>query len=82
MLRRAKRLARRLRGGTRESRFLRAFVRVRKRTLLHAFNEETRAEWRESAGRADVWRYLIRTRQWNMASPVRVRTREYHLRLR
>ena len=48
--------------GEYHARFLRAFVMVRKQTLLHAHDPDTRAEWRKSAGRADVWTYLIRTR--------------------
>lgn len=83
MLRRAKRRA----GGTprtgvRESRFLRAFLRVRRATLLDPANEDTCDEWRESVGRVALFGYLVRTRQWRMASPVRVRTSEYRLRIR
>lgn len=83
MLRRAKRAA----GGTprtgvRESRFLRSFLRVRRAALLHAHDPDTRAEWRESVGRVAVFAYLVRTRQWRLAAPVRVRTREYRFALR
>ena len=83
MLRRAKRRARGTpRTGVRESRFLRHFLSVRRATLLNPRNRATRAVWRESVGRVSVFRYLVRTRQWRLAPPVLVRTREYRLRLR
>ena len=83
MLRRAKRRAHGTpRSGVSESRFLRAFLTVRRRTLAHAHDPDTREAWAQSVGRVDAFRYLVRTRQWGLASPVRVRTRDYQLRLR
>ena len=59
MLRRARRRA----GGTprtgiSEARFLRAFLKVRRATLSHASDPDTRAVWAESVGRVDVFAYL------------------------
>lgn len=84
MLRRAKRRAHGTpRTGVRESRFLRSFLRVRRRTLLHAHDPDTRAAWRESVGRVTAFSYLVHTRQWRLRSPVKVNTRLYpHLTLR
>ena len=83
MLRRAARRAHGTpRSGVRESRFLRSFLTVRRATLAHAHDPSTREAWAESVGRVDAWRYLVRTRQWRLASPVRVRTPNYDFRLR
>ncbi|HEX8207395.1 MAG TPA: chitosanase [Solirubrobacteraceae bacterium] len=83
LLRRARRRA----GGTprtgvSERRFLRAFLAVRRATLRHATDPGTRAVWAESVGRVDVFAYLLRTGQWALRAPVRVRTREYRVTLR
>jgi len=83
MLRRTRTKARGTpRSGRSESRFLSAFLRVRRATLAHAHDPSTREAWAQSVGRVDAFRYLLRTRQWRLASPLRVRTREYDLRLR
>ena len=83
MLRRAaKRAGGTPRSGVRESRFLRAFLTVRRATLAHAHDPSTREAWAQSVERVDVWRYLVRTRQRRLASPVRVRTPNYRFRLR
>ena len=68
--------------GVSESRFLRAFLTVRRATLAFAHDPDTREVWAQSVGRVDVFRYLARTRQWRLAAPVRVRTDEYRLDLR
>ena len=83
MLRRARRRA----GGTpatgvSERRFLRAFIRDRRATLAHSHNPDTRAAWAETVERADVWMQLLKTGQWRMASPIKVRTPNYHLTIR
>lgn len=83
MLRRAKKKARGTpRGGVSEVRFLRAFLRVRRATLAHAHDPSTRAAWAHSVGRVDAFRYLVRTKQWRLASPIRVRTPDYDFTLR
>ena len=51
----------------------RTFLRVRRATLSHASDPDTRAVWAESVGRVDVFAYLQRTGQWRLAAPVRVR---------
>ncbi|MEA2450884.1 MAG: chitosanase [Thermoleophilaceae bacterium] len=83
MLRRAKRRA----GGTprtgvSEKRFLRAFIRDRRATLAHAHDPDTRAAWAQTVERADVWMQLLTTGQWQLASPIKVRTPNYHLTIR
>jgi chitosanase len=80
MLRRAARRA----GGTPasgvgEKRFVRAFLYVRRATLAHAHDPSTRRAWAASVGRVDAWKYLVRTGQWRLRSPIKVRTRLYHL---
>lgn len=83
MLRRAaKRAHGTPRSGVRESRFLRAFLAVRRATLAHAHDPSTREAWAQTVERVDAWRYLVRTRQWRFASPVRVHTPNYDFRLR
>jgi chitosanase len=67
------------RSGVRESRFLRAFIRVRRATLAHAHDPDTRAAWAETVTRADAWAYLLRTRQWSLSSPIRVHSPNYDL---
>ena len=83
MLRRAARRA----GGTPasgvgEKRFVRAFLYVRRATLAHAHDPSTRRAWAASVGRVDAWKYLVRTGQWQLRSPIKVRTRLYHLTIR
>ena len=66
------------RTGVAEPAFLRAFLAVRKATLTRAANPETRKVWAESVSRVDVFSYLVRTGQWRLAAPVRIRTRDYN----
>ena len=83
MLRRAaKRAGGTPRTGTPERRFLKAFLTVRSATLAHAHDPSTREAWAASVGRVDAWRYLVRTGQWRLKSPVTVRTKLYHLTIR
>jgi chitosanase len=62
-----------------EKRFLREFIRERRATLAHAHDPSTRAAWAETVHRADAWLYLWRTKQWRLASPLRVHSPEYDL---
>ena len=83
MLRRAARRAHGTpRSGVGEARFLRAFLAVRRATLARAHDPSTRAAWAQTVGRVDAWRYLVRTGQWRLASPLRVSTRDYRFKLR
>ena len=68
--------------GVGEKRFVRAFLYVRRRTLAHAHDPSTRRAWAASVGRVDAWKYLVRTGQWQLRSPIKVRTRLYHLTIR
>jgi chitosanase len=68
--------------GVSEARFLRAFIHVRRATLAHAHNASTRAAWAMVVERADVWRQLVDTGQWELRSPIRVRTPNYNLTIR
>ena len=70
------------RTGVTEKRFLRAFLKVRRATLAHAHDPATREAWAASVGRVDAWLYLYRTGQWQLRSPVKVRTELYHLTIR
>jgi chitosanase len=70
------------RSGVGEKRFVRAFLAVRRATLAHAHDPSTREAWAKSVGRVDAWKYLVRTGQWRLRSPIRVRTRLYHLTIR
>jgi chitosanase len=83
MLRRAARRAHGTpRRGVRESRFLRAFLKVRRATLAHAHDPSTREAWAQTVHRVDAWSYLVRTRQWRLSSPVRVHSPDYDFELR
>jgi chitosanase len=65
-----------------EPRFLKAFIHVRRATLAHAHDPSTRAAWAEVVERADVWRQLVDTGQWQLAAPVRVHTPNYNFTIR
>ena len=67
--------------GIGEARFLQAFLAVRRADLGHASDPSTRAVWAQSVDRVDVFSYLLRTGQWQLAAPVNVRTADYQLRL-
>jgi chitosanase len=83
MLRRAARRA----GGTpradgvRERRFLKAFLAVRRATLAYANDPSTREAWAQTVTRVDAWKYLVRTGQWRLASPVEVHIPDYDFKL-
>jgi chitosanase len=81
-----KRAARRAHGTPRqavsEARFLRAFIRERRATLAHAHDPSTRAAWAQTVHRADAWRYLLNTGQWQLRSPIRVHSPDYDLTIR
>jgi hypothetical protein len=70
------------RNGISEERLLRAFIHVRRATLAHAHDPSTRAAWAQVVERADVWRQLVDTGQWKLASPIRVHTPNYHFTIR
>jgi Glycosyl hydrolase family 46 len=65
-----------------EPRFVKAFIHVRRATLAHAHDPSTRAAWAETVERADVWRQLVDTGQWQLAAPVRVHTPNYNFTIR
>lgn len=65
-----------------ERRYLLAFLAARRADLAHAYDPASRPGFAQSVDRVDVWTYLVRTRQWRLASPVRVRTTDYTLTLR
>jgi chitosanase len=70
------------RNGVSEKRYLLAFIHVRRATLAHAHDPSTRAAWAQTVERADVWRQLVDTGQWKLASPVRVHTPNYNFTIR
>jgi chitosanase len=65
-----------------EPKFLRAFIQVRRATLAHAHDPSTRAAWAQTVHRADAWRYLLKTGQWQLRSPIRVHSPDYELTIR
>jgi chitosanase len=65
-----------------EAKFLRAFIHVRRATLAHAHDPSTRAAWAQTVHRADAWRYLLDTGQWQLSSPIRVHSPDYDLTIR
>jgi chitosanase len=65
-----------------EAKFLRAFIHVRRATLAHAHDPSTRAAWAQTVHRADAWRYLLATHQWQLSSPIRVHSPDYDLTIR
>ena len=69
-------------GKVSEKRFLREFIRERRATLAHAHGPSTRAAWAQTVHRADAWLYLWRTKQWSLASPLRVHSPEYDLTIK
>jgi chitosanase len=69
-------------GSAGEMRFLREFIRERRATLAHAHDPSTRAAWAQTVHRADAWLYLWRTKQWRLASPLRVHSPEYDLTIK
>ena len=83
MLRRARRKAH---GSPRtdvsEKRFLTAFLKVRRATLAHAHDPDTREAWAQTVTRVGAWSYLVKTRQWRLASPVRVNAPDYDFTIR
>lgn len=60
-----------------EKRWLKTFLVVRRATLRNAHDPSTRAAWRQSTYRVDAFEYLYRTRQFKLAAPVKLRTRQY-----
>jgi chitosanase len=65
-----------------EATFLRAFISVRRATLAHAHDPSTRDAWAQTVHRADAWRYLLNTGQWQLRSPIRVHSPDYDLTIR
>src|SRR3954453_5682057 len=62
--------------------FLLPFLHPRRATLAPAHDPSPRAAWAETVERADVWRQLVETGQWKLASPVRVHTPNYNFTIR
>jgi chitosanase len=54
-----------------EADYLSAFLDARKKVLLHSADKETREVWRESAGRVDALRTLLKENP-NLAAPLKV----------
>ncbi len=69
-------------GTASESKWLRTFLKVRRKHLSHAFDPDTRAAWAESVTRVDVFDYLVKRRQWKLKTPLRIKTDNYDETLR
>lgn len=70
------------RTGVSERRFLKAFLTVRRATLAHAHDPSTRHAWAQTVTRVGAFRYLVRTNQSRLASPLRVHSPNYDFTLR
>jgi chitosanase len=65
-----------------ESKWTKAFLAVRRHTLLHATDPATREGWKESVSRVDCFVYMVKTKQWKLEPPVRIRSRDFNETLR
>jgi chitosanase len=65
-----------------EKRWLKTFLVVRRATLRHAHDPSTRAAWRQSTYRVDAFEYLYKTRQFKLASPLRLHVAHFDVDLR
>ena len=73
---------RRAHGTRNEKHWLRTFLAVRKRHLRHAADPATRAAWRDSVYRVEVFEYLVKKGQWKLKPPLRIKTSQYNITLR
>ncbi|GAC1367275.1 MAG: chitosanase [Actinomycetota bacterium] len=63
--------------GVNEARWLAAFLRERRQTLLHARDPATRSAWAASVGRVDAWSQLLQEGNWDLRGPIRLNTKDY-----
>lgn len=61
-----------------EAAWIEAFLAVRLRTLRHAHDRATRAEWAASTDRVKVQQTFLREGRYDLAGPLRVETASFH----
>lgn len=62
--------------GGNEAAWLQAFLEVRRQTLLHPHNQETRSEWRKSVSRVDALALIARENP-GLQLPIQVKSSDY-----
>jgi len=63
--------------GVDEVRWLYAFIEVRRADLKNPQNKETEDEWSQSTGRCDVYKQILDDKNYTLAGPINVKTRDY-----
>lgn len=63
--------------GTDEKKWLNKFLDVRYDDLMNPSDEDTQDEWRESVARVDVFRDIVKAKNYNLDGPIHVRSSEY-----
>ncbi|AFZ92055.1 MULTISPECIES: chitosanase [Bacillus] len=63
--------------GTDEKKWLNKFLDVRYDDLMNPSDEDTQDEWRESVARVDVFRDIVKEKNYNLNGPIHVRSSEY-----
>jgi chitosanase len=58
--------------GVDEEIWLENFLKMRRKDLAHAYDENTRAEWSQSVGRCDVFMMLAEQRNYNLSGVIAV----------
>ncbi|MEH7818163.1 chitosanase [Bacillus velezensis] len=63
--------------GIDEKKWLNKFLDVRYDDLMNPSDEDTQDEWRESVARVDVFRDIVKEKNYNLNGPIHVRSSEY-----
>lgn len=63
--------------GTDEKKWLNKFLDVRYDDLMNPSDKDTQDEWRESVARVDVFRDIVKAKNYNLDGPIHVRSSEY-----
>ena len=67
--------------GADEADWLQRFVDARRRTLMNPANGATRAAWRESVWRVEVWQQVLDAERYNLGPDIRVSGSWFDFRL-
>jgi chitosanase len=63
--------------GVDELKWFEEFMKVRKEVLSDADDESTRDEWAESVGRVDVYKQIFKDENYDLKTPIKIKTDEY-----
>ena len=63
--------------GVDEKVWLKAFLKVRRQTLTHADDPETRKEWAQSLGRVEIFENLVKQGNYDLHGPIKIETDDY-----